>query len=78
MSRSYNYWVGATDEGNEGTWMWQDGRVVDSGPKTWSTGRPNLDNRANCMELRPTFRFVAADEDCRSHRQFVCEQRRLR
>ena len=77
MSRSYNLWVGGRDEETEGTWKWEDGRTVENSPKIWSSGRPNVDNRANCMELRPTFRFVAADEDCRSHRQFICEQRRV-
>ena len=73
VSRSYSYWVGANDHEQEGDWVWMDGRSVPS--NIWGPGQPNEMKLANCMEIRPGFKFVAVDEDCRVPKYFVCQQR---
>ncbi|CAL4129277.1 unnamed protein product, partial [Meganyctiphanes norvegica] len=41
LSRSYTYWLGASDNENEGTWKWVDGREVGMGSAVWQSGQPN-------------------------------------
>ncbi|MCB1057309.1 MAG: DNRLRE domain-containing protein [Acidobacteria bacterium] len=64
------FWIGPTDEGHEGTWLWPDGSPVTW--NNWGFMQPSGGADENCVEL------VKADESwndlsCTAVRGFVCE-----
>ncbi|XP_071520150.1 uncharacterized protein [Panulirus ornatus] len=73
LSRAYTYWLGASDAGLGGEWMWTDGRIVS--PDVWETSQPDP-RSAKCMALKPVYKFVASAEACRESRFFICQQER--
>lgn len=73
LSRSYSFWVSGNDQETEGQWRWTDGRPVSK--SVWASGQPNRLKSSNCLEIRPGFRFVGADEDCREQKFFICQQK---
>ncbi|XP_047502514.1 C-type lectin domain family 4 member M-like [Penaeus chinensis] len=74
LGRAYTYWLGASDAEEEGTWRWVDGRPVDMGSGMWASNQPNEGRAANCLAVKPAYRFVASDEECHAGRYFICQQ----
>jgi hypothetical protein len=76
-------WIGATDQQEEGTWMWQagvvfwmgdeDGEPVENRYANWSSGRPNnSDGNEHCAVLEvPDGQWN--DLECTMTQGFVCE-----
>ncbi|KAF2365006.1 C-type lectin-like [Trinorchestia longiramus] len=73
LSRSYSFWIGASDSKEAGRWVWVTGEPVPG--YVWATGHPNLMRSDRCMEIRPDLRLAAAGEACRVSNYFVCQQR---
>lgn len=67
-----HFWIGMTDQGVEGTWLWVTGGSVDAGFTSWRAQQPNDDNGQDCGEMdanAPTWNdFTCADETL-----FACE-----
>ncbi|XP_027234740.2 C-type lectin domain family 4 member M isoform X1 [Penaeus vannamei] len=74
LGRAYTYWLGASDAEEEGAWRWVDGRPVDMGSGVWASNQPNEGRAANCLAVKPAYRFVASDEECHAGRYFICQQ----
>ena len=65
------YWLGRTDEGNEGVWRWITGESFSY--SNWNEGEPNNGLGAeHCLELYegPGWNDVRTTELCRG---FICE-----
>jgi len=64
-------WIGATDEGSEGTWRWVD---AEAWSPMWGPGQP--DNAAmgeNCAAMWAAFDGAWADVSCDAMLPVVCE-----
>ena len=67
-------WVGATDEKNEGTWVWVDGRKVTT--DHWGQREPSSGKSENCMMLYVKFKgFKWNDTPCKDKLPFACQIR---
>ena len=67
------FWLGLSDQTNEGVWVWADGAPLDFAP--WSAGQPNdFDRGEDCVA------YMAIDDDqwndlpCSQELPFVCER----
>ncbi len=70
-------WIGLTDRAREGTYVWTgyDGSALGR-YRPWQPGEPNNDSGgdpADCVLLGNTATWY--DGDCRTTREFFCEQR---
>merc|ERR1711970_747669 len=67
-----NLWIGATDQGKEGTWTWSDGRPVTK--SFWFPKEPNnWGGNQNCAVVN--FRKAGNwdDQGCNTKNGFVCQ-----
>ncbi|XP_063420088.1 perlucin-like [Mytilus trossulus] len=68
-----SYWVGGSDQMNEGIWLWEDGQTINM--SLFRTGEPNGNSAQNCLSLK----FSASgnlfeDEDCSIPKKFICQR----
>lgn len=78
----FEAWIGATDETNEGTWLWVrdddpffdvDGVVTGALPYTnWNQDEPNDADDSDCLRILTT--GLWADWNCRSVKGYVCQE----
>ncbi|TRY69218.1 hypothetical protein TCAL_13112 [Tigriopus californicus] len=73
----FNWWVGASDIDNEGTWLWEEGRelVVYN---DWLPEEPSNDKGEDCMIFRKKgagseLIFGWDDRQCSEQNLFICE-----
>ncbi|VDI74911.1 Hypothetical predicted protein [Mytilus galloprovincialis] len=68
-----DYWIGGSDETNEGTWLWEDGQTINM--SLFRTGEPNGNSVQNCLSL--TFSSSGnqfEDEDCSVPKKSICQR----
>jgi len=66
------FWIGLSDLGEEGTWLWAGGDGSDH--RAWSRGEPNDGGSGeDCAEAR-TDGSGWADRACRQSKSYVCER----
>ena len=63
-----DFWLGATDKKNEGSWVWTDGTPADW--TNWNSGEPDGKKNANCLRMRSSGKW--SDTMCSKRRPFVC------
>ena len=68
-SGSWSWWIGLTDEEEEGKWLWSDGREVTF--TSWHSGYPNWGTRGNCAHLY-VYSKKWFDHPCYYQNSFVC------
>lgn len=74
--KPYSYWIGLTDKGTEGVWVWRNNGTSTPAIFTdWNDGEPN-DTRDNedCVHLYFRFGHTWNDIPCDSLNRFVCEK----
>ena len=65
------YWIGFTDEGNEGNWRWIDGSETKF--TNWNFHQPNnWKGNENCAFINPYGKW--ADNDCAREFGFICKK----
>ncbi|CAL4059602.1 unnamed protein product, partial [Meganyctiphanes norvegica] len=69
------FWIGGSDQGNEGTWTWRPSGDPISKKDHWAPGEPNngkghTSGKEHCMELRSN---GYVDIPCNFQRRFLCE-----
>ncbi|CAL1529335.1 unnamed protein product [Lymnaea stagnalis] len=63
-------WIGANDDVNEGTWVWEyDGNVARELRLLWTVGQPTNDTGVNCALV---YKFEIYADDCESQYAFLC------
>ncbi|XP_029950196.1 C-type lectin domain family 4 member M-like isoform X2 [Salarias fasciatus] len=69
-------WVGMTDRGAEGVWLWVDGTPVDRARLLWAPGQPDQAFEGeDCGDLRVMPSFTGLnDYDCDARSQWICEK----
>ncbi len=68
---SGSWWIGASDEGNEGTFSWNDGSAFNF--ESWAAGEPSTPNvLENCGEVAEWASFDWNDTKCWESRNFIC------
>ncbi|XP_019637235.1 PREDICTED: uncharacterized protein LOC109479686 [Branchiostoma belcheri] len=76
--RVLNYWIGLSDDQEEGTFVWSDGtELTASGYTHWSQGKPDnaeVERGEDCVEIRQDMNYTWNDVDCGEKRRFVCEK----
>ncbi|XP_064091117.1 C-type lectin domain family 4 member M-like [Macrobrachium nipponense] len=79
MSRTYSYWLGASDFEVEGAWTWVNGQPLFQNSTLWAPNYPSENTFSNCLSFKPNNRYeiLATDEECRISRYFICQQERL-
>ncbi|XP_066990187.1 C-type lectin domain family 4 member M-like [Macrobrachium rosenbergii] len=79
LSRTYSYWLGASDIEVEGAWTWVNGQPLFQNSTLWAPNNPSDNSFSNCLSFKPNNRYeiLATDEECRIGRYFICEQERL-
>ncbi|XP_068238297.1 uncharacterized protein [Palaemon carinicauda] len=83
---SRDYWVGASDEGHEGSWYWVNSQKVLNGTPLWAIyyyssdtyyQEPKKDTSSlqNCGYLDQSRFYYMDDEDCQKQKGAICEKR---
>ncbi|XP_052692583.1 perlucin-like protein [Crassostrea angulata] len=75
MKLTKTVWLGGTDVGTEGRWVWDS----DRSPFTYSawnraTGQPNNYNNQDCLSLYRPYNLTWCDEKCETRYQYICEK----
>jgi hypothetical protein len=77
----YEVWIGATDEADEGVWMWVgddapffDVEAADAGVAfpPWNAGEPNNQDDSDCLRMLAT--GLWADWQCDDQKGHVCQE----
>ncbi|XP_042883674.1 C-type lectin domain family 17, member A-like [Penaeus japonicus] len=73
------YWVGASDEGHEGTYRWTDGTEVKMGTPFWGDDgdqvqEPDGGSKQNCAVLNKNDHFFFGDSKCGADYSAICEK----
>lgn len=73
-----NFWIGATDNHQEGQWFWHDGSRVREGTPFWgdygtSTQNPRGGVLENCGMITADDHYFFDDEDCEAAHYVICE-----
>ena len=63
-----DFWLGATDKENEGSWVWTDGTPADW--TNWYSGEPDGKSKANCLRMNSGGKW--SDSSCSKRRPFIC------
>lgn len=68
-------WLGGTDVGTEGRWVWQSSRFPFT-YSAWNTakGQPNNYNDQDCLCLYRPYNLTWCDEKCETRYQYICER----
>nr|XP_011420026.2 perlucin-like protein [Crassostrea gigas] len=75
MELTKTVWLGGTDVGTEGRWIWGS----DRSPFTYSAwnrakGQPNNYNNQDCLGLYRPYNLTWCDEKCETRYQYICEK----
>ncbi|XP_052241222.1 perlucin-like isoform X2 [Dreissena polymorpha] len=71
-----NFWIGAYDLVNEGTWVWvKKNEYVRNGFQNWAVGEPNGGTSENCLGLYlyDNLQYKWNDATCKLEEGFICE-----
>lgn len=69
----YRWWIGLTDQVQEGRFVWTDGTAGAPGQTSWADGQPdNASCNQDCASLRRGGGGVWVDVHCASLQPFVC------
>ena len=69
-----DFWLGAYDLVNEGTWVWvKKNDYVTSGFTHWAPGEPNGGTNENCLGLFDGLSYQWNDAPCQYQEGFICE-----
>ncbi|XP_066943321.1 C-type mannose receptor 2-like [Macrobrachium rosenbergii] len=75
---AHNFWIGATDDHQEGQWFWHDGSRVREGTPFWgdygtSSQNPRGGVLENCGMITASDHYFFDDEDCGAAHYVICE-----
>nr|ADK66338.1 C-type lectin [Eriocheir sinensis] len=69
-----NHWIGATDQHEEGMWVWVDGTAVTMGTPFWKYEEPNnLHEDEHCLHLNASSNGYFNDANCTLVYSFICQ-----
>lgn len=68
-------WLGGTDVGTEGRWVWGSDRSLFT-YSAWNRakGQPNNYNNQDCLSLYRPYNLTWCDEKCETRYQYICEK----
>ncbi|XP_027236221.1 C-type lectin domain family 17, member A [Penaeus vannamei] len=72
VTRGKHYWLGATDEAEEGVWKFTDGSPVPLGVPFWAAAEPSTDARYNCAFMHASYYHYWYDTTCTSKYFPIC------
>ena len=68
-------WIGLTDRQNEGTWVWESGRLLTYRlAPHWKSGQPDNWGRENCVYINIDVMGMV-DISCEERKFFICQKR---
>ncbi|KAB7494990.1 C-type lectin domain family 4 member C [Armadillidium nasatum] len=77
LGTNESYWIGASDRGDEGEWLWSDFTEVEMGPPFWGstngTAEPSGDEDQNCAILYKNDRYYFHDGECHMGTKILCQ-----
>ncbi|XP_013794654.2 macrophage mannose receptor 1-like [Limulus polyphemus] len=75
--KDISYWIGMTDEAEEGVWRYVDGNKVPQSffeADLWGPGQPdNYDNSQHCCDMDVNVQHKIKDVRCSETKGFICE-----
>ncbi|KAG0721933.1 Perlucin-like protein [Chionoecetes opilio] len=67
------YWVAASDNAEEGTWVWEHSKKpVPMGNPLWHYNQPSASTSNNCIQIHPTYDYRFLDANCNSKHMAIC------
>ncbi|KAK3891746.1 hypothetical protein Pcinc_004374 [Petrolisthes cinctipes] len=67
------YWMGGTDEGQEGNWHWVTGESMPMGHPYWIHGEPHKHPEYNCMAYQQNTGYFVS-WGCENELYFLCQE----
>ncbi|XP_018017609.1 C-type lectin domain family 10 member A-like isoform X2 [Hyalella azteca] len=72
------YWIGGSDEAEEGQWRWVDGSPMTMGLPYWAQAvfgevEPDNPGKQNCLELNCAWMYRFSSAWCSDARRVICE-----
>ncbi|KAK7084208.1 hypothetical protein SK128_019198, partial [Halocaridina rubra] len=68
----HNYWLGASDQEEEGLWKFVNNQPVPMGTPFWGPGEPNGGEANNCAILNQSNNHYWYDVDCGNSYNAIC------
>ena len=75
VTQGKHFWLGATDEVEEGTWKFVNNRAVPQGVPFWGKGEPNSGNTHNCAIMHASYNHYWYDIQCENKYNPICLKR---
>ncbi|XP_037785905.1 perlucin-like protein [Penaeus monodon] len=72
VTKGKHYWLGATDEEEEGTWKYVNNRPIPMGVPFWSKNEPNSGNTYNCAIMHASINHYWSDIPCGNKYNPIC------
>nr|ABA54612.1 C-type lectin 1 [Penaeus chinensis] len=72
VTKGKHYWLGATDEVEEGTWKFVNNRLTPMGIPYWGVNEPNNGNTYNCAMMHASYNHYWYDAACGSKYNPIC------
>ena len=70
---SHSWWVGASDIGLEGRWIWMRS-LTSVNDFIWHSSQPNIGTRGNCLHIYSGYGYEGDDDPCTYKYYPICQQ----
>ncbi|XP_071154210.1 aggrecan core protein-like isoform X1 [Mytilus edulis] len=68
-----DWWLGASDEANEGQWRWTSGNTLEQ-HTNWAPKKPDNNYGQDCLQMLASANYLWNDQTCTNKINYICEK----